>query len=146
MHINHYDFIFFFNLHNYLDSTLIWHLRVHRKLSRGPSIKDVGPFQGGRGSSKFDIGRHGGRGGYRNYDVGFFLHQIKRKNPKQSPKLLKKILKNPINYVYIFAIMYFTEGAFFFHTHMFSQDISIDISSILMLHWNTSYLNILLKK
>ena len=24
---------FFFNLHNYLDSTLIWHLRVHRKLS-----------------------------------------------------------------------------------------------------------------
>ena len=38
---------FFFNLHNYLDSTLIWHLRVHRKLSSSNSPGSLFGFNHG---------------------------------------------------------------------------------------------------
>ena len=62
---------------------------------QGPSIKDVGPFQGGRGVSDYDIVRYDPPRGHRNYDVGFFLHQIKWKNPK-NPKKSSKLTKSLI--------------------------------------------------
>ena len=53
---------------------------------KGPSIKDVGPFQGGRGVSNYDILRYQGGRGQKKYDVEFFLHQINRQNPKNHKK------------------------------------------------------------
>ena len=45
-------------------------------LYEGPSIKDVGPFQGGRGVSDYDIVRYDPPGGHRKFDVEKFCRNI----------------------------------------------------------------------